>query len=175
MEEIGICYGITRERVRQILKDACVFGGDGGAAVRAKANLAIRKELYAANREQRCQRRFECSYAEYRAINGRSNTMRRMALDYTQQKTNAQSRGIGWNLSLPDWVDAWKSSGKLGQRRLGGYVMTRIDLNQPFSKDNIKIVKHSESSESSIRWMWDNQKISGSNVGRKKVEKVVVT
>jgi DNA-binding CsgD family transcriptional regulator len=132
LQQIGDVYGVTRERVRQVLKKtAGLTGSDGGAAVKAKA----RRKQIRNKREARCMRERGCTYSQYKSLVNLGYKMRAAGRGYDQtptgafsrQKVNAAHRGIGWNLKLWEWWTIWQESGKWNSRgrEVGNYVMCR--------------------------------------------------
>lgn len=133
LEEIAAVYGVTRERVRQIIKRyGNVPSSEGGAAVRA-----LRKEREAASKRDRDSlEKYGCTYKEYIDL-VRIGTQALMD-GYTRaaaptgafqaQRRSARDRGIEWNIKLWDWWQVWEKSGKwnLRGRTRGHYVMCRF-------------------------------------------------
>lgn len=63
---------------------------------------------------------------------------------WIQQKNQAQYRGEAWDLPFLTWVDIWGLDfDKKGKTR-DCLCMTRIDLDQPWHKDNVKIITRAE-------------------------------
>lgn len=132
LEEIGAIYGITRERVRQLLKKYHgIVGKDGGAAART----AARRAKAEAKRDAKFMARYGCSHEEYRQLLGLSREMQAEGRSFYRaplgafrnQERNAKTRGIEWNLSLLEWWGIWQRSGKWEQRGRGrGYMMCRF-------------------------------------------------
>lgn len=60
---------------------------------------------------------------------------------YNRQRANAHKRGIGWELTFPQWWDMWQKSGKWEQRgrEAGQYYMCRFGDTGPYSDDNVRI------------------------------------
>lgn len=132
LEEIGQLYGITRERVRQIMtKTFGMRAKDGGQAFRSKKKA----EAKASERDLNCMEKLGCGWDEYVKIReigrelktaGRSKERTPMGA-FISQKSNANSRGIDWNLKFWDWWNIWQDSGKWEQRGRGrGYMMCRF-------------------------------------------------
>jgi hypothetical protein len=133
LEEIGGLYGVTRERIRQLIKRHCaVPAAEGGKAVRA-----LRKERVAASKRDRDSlEKNGCTYKEYMGL-VRIGT-RALMDGYTRaaaptgafqaQRRTARARGIEWNIKLWDWWQVWEKSGKwnLRGRTKGHYVMCRF-------------------------------------------------
>lgn len=131
LRQIGDQYGITHERVRQLMTQILgVTGKDGGASVIAARKAAIRL----AQREARCLRLHGCSVAEWKAIG------RRACDQYRAQRRNASARGIAWELTLWQWWKIWQQSGKWSKRGRGqGYGMCRTGDTGPYAVGNVFI------------------------------------
>lgn len=138
LEEIGLQYGVTRERVRQILwKDHGFRGGDGGQTIIA-AEAKVRREK---KRETRYQKKYGCSWAQYRAILRAGGTR-----FYTELKRNTSRDGIKLELTLWQWWSIWQESGHYGERGRGrrGYWLFRLRSDASLSLDNYCIATGSE-------------------------------
>lgn len=158
LADIGERYGITRERVRQVLSSR--YGSlrnRGGAKLRR--DRMVRERLAA--RDAKCMQRHGCTYAQYMSIRGTATRA------FIQQRQNAHGRGIPWRLTLWEWWMIWQESGKWDQRgkRLGQYVMCRIGDTGAYEIGNVYIDTCSNNtSEGTSRW-WCN-----SWYGREKVD-----
>src|SRR6185369_7519596 len=127
LEQIGSEYGVSRERIRQIVAKLGVKSEDGGAAMRSFAKVAHKPKNNKS--ELRCLNSYGCSLEVLLSINGglKVSAKGAPAHRYLRQKTTARHRGIGFDLTLPEWWEIWQASGKYEQRGRGkGYVMTRI-------------------------------------------------
>lgn len=133
LEQIGTEYGITRERVRQIIsKNHGLTGKHGGATKLAKDK---RKQVYAA-RDARSMRRWGCPWSQYVILRDIGWPTRA----YARQRINAANRGIGWELTLWQWWTIWQESGHWEERGRGRqYHMCRKLDQGPYSVDNVYI------------------------------------
>lgn len=133
LEEIGDLYGITRERVRQLIKRHCtVPASEGGKAVTA----ARKERAAAAKRDRDSLDKYGCTYSEYmglmrigtRALEDGFTRAASPTGAYQAQRRTARTRGIEWNIKLWDWWQVWDKSGKwsLRGRTKGHYVMCRF-------------------------------------------------
>jgi hypothetical protein len=147
LSEIGSMYGVTRERVRQIIsKHANVTAKDGGQSVRAKR----RKLSKQARMDMKSLEKHGCSYEQYRQLVSMGSASKK-AGDNTQnttptgafksQRRNAIRRGIGWKITLWEWWSVWADSGKWDQRGRGksGYVMCRSGDTGDYEIGNVYI------------------------------------
>ena len=139
LAEVGMRFGLTRERVRQILKEVGLSMMDGG--IHIKALVAEKKRIE--YREAQTQRRWGCTFAELQAL-GPATKKGTPASKYKQQRTHARERGIGWELSLRDWWRIWSESGKWHERGQGRYCMIRPGDIGPYKVGNVKIATASE-------------------------------
>lgn len=138
LAEIGDVHGLSRERVRQILKKHGITGKDGGAAVKSVRNADKRKE--------RIDSRFMATWGCDRAY---WETLRALHEDYWQtpvgkyysQMRSAMRRGIEWSITLKEWWEIWESSGVYEQRGVckGQYVMARFNDVGAYKKGNVYI------------------------------------
>lgn len=154
LNEIGHVYGVSRERVRQIIaKTHRLSAPDGGQAVRARIDAEKRRT----KREADCLLKHGCSRAEMakvralgRQIIAKGGTASSTPLGaYTSQRSNAKSRGIAWNLVFWEWWSIWQESGKWEQRgrAADAYVMCRFRDDGPYEIGNVYIatLRHNSS------------------------------
>lgn len=144
LQEIGDAFGITRERVRQLISGIGVSALDGGQAVTAERARKRRES----NRNQRYLRKYGCSLEQYKEV---AEYGLRLRLEtgsqyrdprraFCMQRRNAHDRGIGWEFNFYQWWSVWKESGKWGERGRGtGYVMCRIGDEGPYAPGNVFI------------------------------------
>lgn len=139
LQQIGTVYGVTRERIRQIIAKRGVFGGDGGARVRGDIAEAAR----VASRNARYLKKHGMSYEEYRALLGTRNYPQRR---YQYQKRSAHYRGIEWQFNFASWWQVWQESGRWDERGRGQYVMARPGDTGPYAPHNVEIITNSQNS-----------------------------
>lgn len=148
LQQIGDQYGITRERVRQILRTAGLKGKNGGQHAKSERKRAER----AARKDDAALRRWGCTYAQYRWLLSRNmeDTRDRSPVGaFTRQKTNAKVRRIPWQLKLWEWWSIWAASGKWAQRGRGqGYVMARHGDEGAYEAGNVYITSAIDNSSS---------------------------
>lgn len=137
--QIGEKYGITRERVRQILtKYHGTRREDGGQCEQARKK---RKE-FQRKREARAHKVWGCGYREYKRILKHEG---KPTYAYWMQRRNAITRKIGWELNLWQWWKTWEQSGHWKDRGRGkGFCMCRLNDVGPYSVDNVYIATGSE-------------------------------
>lgn len=149
LEELGREVGITRERVRQIITQLGASRHAGGASKRSED----RKKKIKSERDQRYLQKYGLTRQEY--VEARDAGYQKAWAD---QKRNAQRRRIGWHLTLKGFIEVWEGKFHLRGKRRDALVMTRIDLDQPFTKDNVKIVTLAESARQNINRMHEERK-----------------
>lgn len=151
LHEVGEQFGVSRERVRQLLRRAGVPAVDGGVSLRARQTALLRAASLrdkSAARRQKIEALFGCSMDEIKRINGMAfcwtslyrEKSKTPANAFVRQKQNAGKRGIAWDLTLPQWWDVWQQSGKWDQRGRGqGYCMARVGDSGPYAVDNVYV------------------------------------
>jgi hypothetical protein len=142
-EQIAPDYGISRERVRQILAEAGLYRNDGGAFAKSKQ----RHESIESARDARYLRKYGMAFCDYKAIPAKAKRA------YIEHRRNAGDRGIEWAFSLAGWWRVWQESGKWGQRGPGkGYCMGRIGDIGPYAADNVYICTIGQNFADSYVW-----------------------
>lgn len=158
LQAIGDIYGITGERVRQLIGDL-VPREKRGIAITAKENRKKREQEKLNNttrwRTESCKTIFGCTLEEYKKINGGLSPRSDFVMRYVEKRKNVLSHADAeWNLSLVDYYKLWKESGK--RRSIGKekhkYCLTRKDLTKGFTKDNCIITTKTKSSQAGIKY-----------------------
>ena len=149
LEELGREVGVSRERVRQIVAKYGTKSSECGASKRAEE----RKAKVLDERDQRYLQKYGLPYAEY--VQARNDGYQKAWAD---QKRNAQRRRIGWHLTLKGFIEVWEGKFHLRGKRRDALVMTRVDLDKPFTKHNVKIVTLAESARQNINRMHEEKK-----------------
>jgi DNA-binding CsgD family transcriptional regulator len=159
LQEIGNQYGVSRERVRQLITRHCgLTAPDGG-----QHKLAVDKRAkFEAKRNARSLKKWGCNFDQYVML----RDMRRPTRAFAMQRRNARTRGIAWEFNLWQWWSVWQQSGKWAQRGRGqGYMMCRNGDEGPYSIDNVFIATGCENSSNQKR------KKSGLPIGVRKNKK----
>jgi DNA-binding CsgD family transcriptional regulator len=132
LEKIGQHFGVTRERVRQILADLGVTPAEGGK----RRSVNQKKEARKRQLDARCLAKWGITHAERKARR-QDGTL----AAFTSQRNVAGGRGIPWELSFVQWLEIWTVSGKLELRGRGKgrYVMSRIKDEGGYVVGNVHI------------------------------------
>jgi hypothetical protein len=167
LQQIGDEYGITRERVRQLIGFLGLNGSSGGRTLHAVMRAKEKHAQRASKEESKYQKTFGCSKAVFLEIdpvpfvvtNKRRYRKKSPASAYYNQKRNAEVRGIQWEFNFPDWWRVWKDSGKWEKRGRGrGYCMARHGDSGPYSADNVYICTIGQNfSDSYLIHSWDER------------------
>ena len=142
--KIAAEYGISRERVRQILKKKGLTGKQGGIQLRT----GYKREARSARLDAQCLLKWGISRAEHKQL--RQDGILRA---FESQRKNANLRGIEWSLSLVQWLTVWRASGRLAQRGRGKgkYVMSRIKDSGGYVIGNVHIQLSEENNREGIK------------------------
>lgn len=153
LQQIGDKFGITRERVRQLMSkhEGMDYNG-GGQHIKAVAKRQQSKAI----KDARYLSKYGCTFAQYQEVR---NIGRQMVRDgfgkyrtplsaFRSQRNNAKFRGIEWSLSFWQWWTLWQESGKWSERglRRDGYVMSRFMDKGDYSLGNVYIGTLAENS-----------------------------
>jgi hypothetical protein len=148
--DVGNQYDLTRERVRQIMKGCFGITGkdyprkDVITANIIEQTISDRGEL-SDRKEQRYSKVFGCSVDVVTQIIGGAfvrgyGNYASPASKYYGQRSNALKRGIGWDITFPEWWHIWQESGKWPLRGRGyGYGMGRYGDSGPYKVGNVYI------------------------------------
>jgi hypothetical protein len=165
LQSAGEQFGLTRERVRQILVSRGVRTSDGGSAiarplkrVAADAKKAAKEAVKLAEKEHalnaRCEAILGCPLAVARRINAPysttpSNRCCGPVGKFCNIRNLYRSKHQEWALSLVGWHYLWVESGHWVMPSLEnpggpehGYGLARIDVNKAFCLGNLKVVKN---------------------------------
>lgn len=153
LPEIGSRFGVSSERVRQLLRTIGVQSSQGGIAKQRAERLAAAEARLSKRAAKLQQKRDEVSVAVYgiaaadvaelNRISGADSSVRKA---YQQQKRHAKDRGIAWQFDYRSWLLVWMQSGKLHQRGrgIGFYCMARHGDVGPYSPENVTIQPYEE-------------------------------
>ena len=146
LRNIAMRFGITYERVRQILRKAGVSPEEGGG----KKIIALKRMAKEEARDRRYVAKWGCTFDDFKKIakygreamrNDVGGSLRMPTTAFAEQRRNAKQQGVEWdpNFKFYDWWRLWHLSGRWTERRQGLYGMVRIDTKKPISKGNVMI------------------------------------
>lgn len=141
LQQIGDQYGMTRERVRQILrKETTVPPEAGGIRERGRQAAAKREKDFEA-RKGMSRAQWNEFIAMGQAMMAEGFHIERTPLGaYRRQRANAHTRRIEWRLTFLQWWDIWQRSGHWEDRGRGhAYAMCRYGDKGPYSVNNVYI------------------------------------
>jgi hypothetical protein len=148
LAQIGTMYGITRERVRQILQRIGVGRLDGGSHRQSQRHRAEKEARRIAACNARSIEAYGCDRETLLRLNAglALHAKGSMALAYKYHRHNATLRGIGWEFTFPEWCRVWVESGKWEQRgrTRDQYVMARKNDFGPYAAWNVYITTLSQ-------------------------------
>lgn len=144
LQKISEQFGVSRERVRQLIAAAGVTRVDGGQALQAsmkKARKAVRREAY-------YMQKYGLPIEQVRALQSEGVTHA-----YTRQKQSARTRGIPFVLTFAEWFSVWQASGKLHLRGRGKgrYCMSRINDSGGYELGNVHIQLTEENGREAVK------------------------
>ena len=136
LDAIGKRFGVTRERIRQIIfKHSRIYGlVDGGVRIRTERKRSERAAAREAQREARVLKNYGCSLDIYYTVKNAGGVNA-----YMEQRNGAKRRGIDWRFTLATWWRCWQDSECWRLRGRGGdsFVMARFGDVGPYSVDNV--------------------------------------
>lgn len=150
LDGIAIRFGVTRERVRQILNKRGV-PSDAARIVRSLDLQRRREKMRRGIWNAKASAMYGCDYETARALNGGAtfSTQHSRARLYVEQRRNSIKRGIAWEIKFPEWCQIWDESGKWSDRGRGKYVMARIGDCGPYKVGNVEIITAAQNSRDS--------------------------
>lgn len=156
--EIGQMFGVSRERVRQVLRKQGLTSKDGGMAAskpQRMASSAARAAARVAAMDAKDLERWGLTYAEKKEM--RANGL---IAAFCNQRISADARGISWSLTFPEWYEIWLSSGFLELRGTGKefYCMSRLEDSGGYAVGNVEIKTNSENGKEAVKQWAGKQK-----------------
>lgn len=130
---IGLCYGLSRQRIFQILKKHEVNPAIGGSALK-RQNKGLAKNRIRAEKTSN-------AYGITRAALTLIPIEARQA--YSSQRRSVSISNTGWNFNLETWWNLWLQSGSFAQRgpRCGQFQMRRRNPDAHWEPANVFIKK----------------------------------
>ena len=150
LEKIGAQFGITRERVRQVLKRFGVTSQEGGkcAQVAMAGGSVLQRNRAAARRAQ--EARWGVAYDLLCVLRSEGLTAA-----YRSHEKSAAARGIAFDLTLSQWWAIWQASGHAHERGRGKgkYCMSRMSDAGGYTLGNVHIQPCVENSRDAVsKW-----------------------
>ena len=147
LREIGILFGVSRERIRQIISALGVTRKDGGQTIGANETRARKKAEKERLFRQRAKR-LGMPHTELRKhLNQYGSGSKSPLSKYRSHRQAARKRGIGWKFNFGSWWKMWSESGKWALRGRGKYVMARSGDEGPYAVENVYICTASQNSK----------------------------
>jgi hypothetical protein len=150
LERIGKKYGITRQRVQQILKKRGCSRGNGGDSMRADERERARKKKQKAvrrSRDRACRARWGIGLDEYEKLRAMDEDIQKTPMyRFRNSRRMKLRKGIGWELTFAQWWDYWQRSGKWDQygNRSGKYALVRKDNKNVYKRGNVAVMEMGE-------------------------------
>lgn len=154
---IGEKYGISRQRVHQILKCVGIDSSVGGARKACSERKAAERREAKNRRESACIKSYGLPCSDVDELR-RIGALRA----FKMQTKNARMRGIEFRLTLKEWWEIWSSSGKFAERGRfkNAYVMSRIEDIGCYEVGNVVIKTLAENSrEAVLQWAGKKKKL----------------
>jgi hypothetical protein len=143
LQEVGDVFGVSRERVRQILRRAGISPDAGGVRERTRLRRRETNAKRQIERDARTQEFYGCYHDQAIALNGGLilSTPGAPARAYIDQRSSAIYRGIEWSITFPEWMAVWDDSGHFDERGKGRdkYCMARVHDIGPYEVGNVYI------------------------------------
>lgn len=137
--EIGGALGVSRQRIHQIAKAFGICENVVGGR-KLKVMLALNKK------KQKQIAKYGCTKEERDSIRKKCMVLglHDPSVRFWQQKRNARTRGITWDLTFKQWWDIWEPYFHKRGRGVDEFVMCRNGDCGPYSNQNVAIHTASE-------------------------------
>lgn len=139
---LAIRFGVSRQRIQQIISDNGLTRHDGGYSVIKQTKDQIKKiekkrQIFIKESILGMPMEKYKHLLKYRP---------RPYYVYLRQRLNALQRGIEWSLSFGQWWMFWEDSGQWENhgRGFNKFVLTRKNYKKGFHLDNVEIAVFSE-------------------------------
>lgn len=155
LQNIGDKFGLTRERVRQLLGKIGVDPLSGGKRFVAASNRATAT----AKQRLRIEQKYGVTPEVLKTLQANG-----AALRYQYHKRNSKNRAIPFNLTLGQWWSVWAASGKydLCGKGIGKFCMSRIKDSGAYELGNVHIQSSQENSREAVaKWLGKTKKHRG--------------
>lgn len=147
LQAIAGHFGVTRQRVSQILTRAGIKSDAGGMKLKA----AMRRETQRRMHRARIEARWDVSFERWKECR-RNGLVRR----YEQHRQNSSNRGIPFYLTFGEWLSIWEASGHINEMGRGKdkFCMCRISDSGAYEVGNVHIQTIAENSrEATKKWI----------------------
>ena len=148
LQEIGDAFGVTRERVRQLIRPLGVMRTDGGIHITAIANQRRRNARLSESRDARSMATYGCGYAETKRLNYGMDfaDIGSPAFAYTRDRINHTRRDKTFELTFPQWSALFEAAGGVFNRGrfADGLVLSLRDKRGNFVMGNVRVITLSE-------------------------------
>jgi len=152
LQQIASEEGVSRERIRQILKSIGINKTAGWRYRLSASKSAVQDAAAVKRREERCQKLYGCDWNTYCQISGDTRLYgkqsgrsgRGLIGAFWQHYQNARRIDVPWTITLPQYAEiVGDNLSEIGRGKLN---LGRKDKNGPFSRENCELVQHSENS-----------------------------
>lgn len=145
MGELSTEFGISRQRVKQLLDKRGVKAENGGRAVLRALNIKTK----VASRERNVKRRWGITLEHWKHLRAMDQDFWKTPLGvYIRKRANVQRTSKRkWRLTFVDFLHLWEDSGKWDQRGRGDefYGMSLIDPTKDWTRDNVVVKRLQDS------------------------------
>lgn len=134
LQEVAEIYGVTRQRVQQVLKRVGCNWETSGRLQRSIDAEESRRNKAKEHLASQIAKRWGCSVEEWKKGKSNGNIQR-----FVTQRKNAKHRGIEWNFTYKQWIDWWAETGNIDNRGRGKelFCMSRLNDTGPYSPENV--------------------------------------
>lgn len=155
---IAFRFGISRERVRQILNRHGIKASQGGVQKEAQINQLNRKERWL----NKIMPFWGVTKKQWLDIRKNPEHKNYIAAYKTQKNHATRIRGIDFAMNYFEWKKIWDDSGKWDNRGrgVGEYCMSRYGDIGPYAVDNVDIILSSKNHTDFLNRYWANKRLA---------------
>jgi len=142
--QIAKHFGMTNERIRQILKRLGYDAKDRLLHARALINKQITQDIKA-RKAKKIMDKYGCSIDEWLSTKSEYAGHHTLLYRYKNIKYKCKYSNVAFELTLPEWIRIWRESGKIGQMgsHKGQYGLFRIDPSRGYVHGNLMVTEPS--------------------------------